>query len=340
MSTKKRDLAQELVDFLLKEEERKKAASKGQVQDRVKPHLVKEEEAKASPLQKTVALDDDPNVFEFNMPLPEKKPEATQGARKPLKVMGDLPTSNPEDVPETAPEAPEAATKEALKPEPVKPFSEMKTNSGASTRSSQVYNDVASLVAGTEAVKVAQARIKTLEKEKEQMRGDMEQLITSSESLQRRFNEMRTQLDSVERKHKEKVEILEDEKTVLKTRLNAREEELSKLKALNEDLQARFQNDLRKIRVRERELEHRQEIMRAEMQSVSSSKDEAIIELKRQLEKLHFELDNFRAKSADMNTKINEFYDRNHRTVKALRLALSVLETGDGEERTKKKEGA
>jgi hypothetical protein len=98
---------------------------------------------------------------------------------------------------------------------------------------------------------------------------------------------------------------------------------------------------LRKIRVRERELEHRQEIIRAEMTTVVSAKDEVIVELKRQLEKLHFELDNFRAKSADMNTKINEFYDRNHRTVKALRLALSVLETGDSEENKPKvkKEG-
>ena len=60
-----------------------------------------------------------------------------------------------------------------------------------------------------------------------------------------------------------------------------------------------------------------------------------IIEPKRQLEKLHFELDNFRAQSADLNSKVGEFHDRNHRTVKALRLALSVLEAGDGDEKKK-----
>ena len=129
---------------------------------------------------------------------------------------------------------------------------------------------------------------------------------------------------------------MEDEKTVLRSRLTAREEELDRVKKENDELKLRFQTDLRKVRVRERELETRSEIMKAENASVIHAKDELIVELKRQLEKLHFEIDNFRAQSADLNSKVSEFYDRNHRTVKALRLALTVLEAGDGDERNKK----
>jgi len=319
-------LAEELVDFLLKEDELKKAVQgtkKLEDHERTKPVLVQEHTLVDGPmqktLQKTVAItksEPDPNVFEFNAPVPASRksvvgPEVITQAEaiKPIT----LNTSAP--VPEYK-SAPSIASKQFV-----------------TQRASMVFNDVAQLMAGTEAVKVAQARINTLEKEKENARTEMDMLLTSSESMQRRLNELKADYENLERKHREKIEILEDEKSVIKARLNAKDIELSTIKKENAELLSRFQSDLRKIRVRERELEHRQEIIRAEMVTVVSSKDEVIVELKRQLEKLHFELDNFRAKSADMNTKLNEFNDRNHRTVKALRLALSVLETGDVDEK-------
>jgi hypothetical protein len=183
-------------------------------------------------------------------------------------------------------------------------------------------------MAGVEAVKVAQARITVLEKDKSKLRDEIDQLLLASETIQRRFDELKAVHESLERKHREKIDILEDEKSVLRDRMKARDEELDRVKKENEELKLRFQNDLRKIRVRERELETRQEIMKAENQSTVRAKDELIIELKRQLEKLHFEVDTFKAQS-DLNARITEFYDRNHRTVKAIRLALSVLESDD-----------
>jgi hypothetical protein len=67
MGTNKRDLAQELVDFLLKEDELKKAGSnakKTENIERTKPHLVTEDLGHTQPLntehrslQKTVALE-------------------------------------------------------------------------------------------------------------------------------------------------------------------------------------------------------------------------------------------------------------------------------------------
>jgi hypothetical protein len=206
----------------------------------------------------------------------------------------------------------------------------------SSQRAKVIFSEVSTLMAGAEAVKVAQARITSLEKERDQLRDETEQLLQASETLQRRFDELKGEHDRLERKHREKVEILEDEKQVLRTRLKAREDELEKIRNENEELKLRFQSDLRKIRVRERELEHRQELMKAEQSTLLQAKDEVILEMKRQLERLHFELDNFRAKSADMNTKLNEYFERNHRTVKALRLALSVLEAGDNDDKNKK----
>ena len=71
-----------------------------------------------------------------------------------------------------------------------------------------------------------QARINVLEKETSSFRDEIDELLLASESLQRQLNELKGQHDLLERRHKEKIEILEDEKAVLRSRSSAKEEEL------------------------------------------------------------------------------------------------------------------
>lgn len=375
MSSKKnRDLAQELVDFLLKEEQEKKpgsaakhaqsAENKNVPKAPVKPTLVPplpqvpttppplpvtplanetyvlDEETlvsgpKKSAEAKTVNLAslDDAKVMEFTVPGPKEATESMKDLVLETSIQPEFKGPEglrPEMMPEALKDVRPELTADEFKNQP------SASNAFKTQRSKIVFNEVSTLMAGAEAVKVAQARITVLERDKSKLRDEIDQLLLASESLQRRLNELKAEQERSERHHKEKIEIVEDEKTVLRGRLKAREEELDKVKKENDELKLRFQTDLRKVRVRERELETRSEIMKAENASVIRAKDESIVELKRQLEKLHFELDNFRAQSADLNARVNEFYDRNHRTVKALRLALTVLEAGDGDERNKK----
>ncbi|MDZ4676968.1 MAG: hypothetical protein SGI74_05600 [Oligoflexia bacterium] len=300
-STKKTDLAQELVEFLLKEGG---------------------ENPKETPIveDKTVRS---PAEFSLNL------------------VDGDTPAGahqtspTPKDTPQTIRPSSSGKTDYKFSDTNLQP-----PGSSGPDRAQAILNEVSALVGGAEAIRVAQARILILERERDNLRDETEKLLSSSESLQRRVAEMKAQQEINERKHKERIEILEEEKIVFKGRLSARESELGDYKRQVDELQVRFQNDLRKVRVRERELENRQELLKAESVTLLQSKDEMILHMKRQLEQLHFELDNFRAKSADMNAKLNEFYDRNHRTVKAIRIALSVLETGDAVEDKKKAVGS
>jgi chromosome segregation ATPase len=203
-------------------------------------------------------------------------------------------------------------------------------------KANHVAQEVSKIVGGAEALRVAQSRITQLEQERDQLRDETEKLLSHNEGLQRRVGELKSELDGSERKFRQKVEILEEEKSLLKGRLSAREQELQDIKLKYDEIQVRFQNDLRKVRVRERELENRLTILKSEASAVTTTKDESILELRRQLEQLNYELDNYKAKSSELNLKLNEFHDRNHRTAKALRLALSMLENGDVIEEKKK----
>jgi hypothetical protein len=81
-----------------------------------------------------------------------------------------------------------------------------------------------------------------------------------------------------------------------------------------------------KIRNRERELENRLELVKVENQALLRSKDEYTLELKRQLDQSRLEIENYRNKSQELKRRFDDKQEILRRTVKTLRLALTMLE--------------
>jgi peptidoglycan hydrolase CwlO-like protein len=77
--------------------------------------------------------------------------------------------------------------------------------------------------------------------------------------------------------------------------------------------------------VRERELENRLELVRAEKVALLRAKDENILELKKKMEHLQSELENYKEKCSELNKAMGENQDSLKRTARALRLALASL---------------
>ena len=96
-----------------------------------------------------------------------------------------------------------------------------------------------------------------------------------------------------------------------------------------EELELRLSTNIQKIRVRERELENRLELVKMEGAALIRTKDEMILEAKRTIDQLNLELNNYRGKNQELNRQSNDKQETLRRTVKALRLALSMLE-GEG----------
>ena len=94
----------------------------------------------------------------------------------------------------------------------------------------------------------------------------------------------------------------------------------------SEELELRISTNIQKIRVRERELENRLELVKMESAALIRSKDEMILEHKRTIDQLNMELNNYRAKNQELNRLTTDKQEMLRRTVKALRLALSMLE--------------
>lgn len=180
----------------------------------------------------------------------------------------------------------------------------------------------------SENLKVAQNRIFDLEQEIERLRRENEQLAAAAETIRKRAGELAADNDSKTKKLSDLQERLANEKEILEASLKAKDRELKEVRLKIDEFEMRLYSNLQKIRVRERELENRLEIVKLESTALARNKDEVILDLKRQIDQSAIELDNFKSKGQELNRQINEKQETLRRTVKALRLALTMLEGG------------
>lgn len=222
-----------------------------------------------------------------------------------------------------------------LKSKQGRPFSDSVKVSYGSPRSSRGNPSSATGQASdmqlgqAENLKLAQARITELEKELERLRNENELLSSAGSIARQRIEELTEKIHQVERARVDAIERAEMEMKVVRDGLSDKSRELNKAKKKIEELESRMQTDVRKIRVRERELENRLELARLEKTALVRSKDETILDLKRNLDLLNMELESYKQKASELQSKIDEQQEQLGRTVRALRLALTNLESSD-----------
>ncbi|HPI39583.1 MAG TPA: hypothetical protein PLJ21_02190 [Pseudobdellovibrionaceae bacterium] len=180
-----------------------------------------------------------------------------------------------------------------------------------------------------EHLRMAQQRIFQLEKENDHLRSENDELASAADIVKNRVEEYISKISNLEQELKEEQESFQSEVFILKGSLQHKENDNTKLKLKIEDLEARLRTDFRKIRVRERELENRLELLKAEKLALVRAKDENILELRRKMDTLQNEIESYRSKMLELNHIIDTNQDQFKRTVKALRLALSSLEIKD-----------
>lgn len=193
-------------------------------------------------------------------------------------------------------------------------------------RSSGSTSGTEAALAQSESLRIAQSRLLEFEQEIERLRTQNEELAAAGETLRRRTDELSASNQKRESDYQHAVSTFELEKNILIESRDAVQRQLDGLNQKSEELELRISSNIQKIRVRERELENRLELVRMESAALIRSKDEMILDLKRQIDQLNIELNNYRNKNQELNRQTNDKQEMLRRTVKALRLALSMLE--------------
>lgn len=206
----------------------------------------------------------------------------------------------------------------------------------APNQPSNLYSAASAVFASSEAalkqsesLRIAQNRINELEQELERLRRENEDLAAAGETLRRRADELIGKTESLEVREREAQRIADEERKVMRGQLQAKDRENAELRARVEEIELRLESNFKKIRVRERELEHRLEIVKMETATLVSTKDKMILDLKRQLDQLIHENDLAKAKSQEMYNQNKDKQETIRRVVRALRIALTILEGDD-----------
>ncbi len=196
-----------------------------------------------------------------------------------------------------------------------------------------------SKLALAENFKIAQSKIAELEKDNERLTVENEDLASAAETFRNKVDQLIIQLENLEKKHKDLNENVDVEKEILLASIAEKDKEVNRVKQKASQLESRLQMGVRKIKVRERELENRLELVKLEGKALLKSKDDMILGLKRQIDKLNSEIETLRQKLLEGNKSVNQKQEVIRKTVKTLRLALSLLEVEEmqGQERPLKK---
>ncbi len=199
----------------------------------------------------------------------------------------------------------------------------------AAVASSSVFASAEAALKQSDTLRIAQSRITELERELERVRRDNESLSTAGDTLRRRTDELTSKAETFEIQAREATRMLDEEKKVMRGQLQSKDRDNAEMRARVEEIETRLESNFKKIRVRERELEHRLEIVKMESATLISTKDKMILDLKRQIDQLHHEGDSAKNKSQELFGQYKEKQETIRRVVRALRIALTILEGDD-----------
>lgn len=177
-----------------------------------------------------------------------------------------------------------------------------------------------------ENLRIAQEKILELERENEKLRSQNDELISASDIIRERSDLLTAQVSEFKNDKEGLEESFKNEVALLKGHLQRKEVEMQKAQIKVDDLESRLKFDMKKIRIRERELENRLELIRAEKNAITKSKDEQILDLRRKMDVLQMEVDSYRQKCVELNKLLENNQDSFKRTTRALRLAMANLE--------------
>lgn len=210
------------------------------------------------------------------------------------------------------------------------PDAAKRTGRGSSPSAGLGYSSAEAVLKQSESLRIAQSRISDLENELERIRRENEQLASAGETLRRRSDELLSRAEMSEAESREALRTFDEERKILRGQLQQKERENSELRARLEEAEGRLDANFKKIRVRERELEHRLEIVKMENATLVSTKDKMLLDLKRQIDQLAQESEYGKQRAQELFSQNKEKQETIRRVVRALRIALTILE-GDSE---------
>jgi len=181
-------------------------------------------------------------------------------------------------------------------------------------------------------LKIAENKLKELECENESLHLDNEKLMIAGEALKEAVDRFSHENKMLKSTYKEDHLSWLNQKNDLENLVEDQSTEIKGLKMKVSALEKHLRRDIRKTRVRERELENRLELKQNEMDSVIHDKDQTLLKFKQELDLLREKAESDRQQHHRLLEKKTQDKERIGRAVQALQLSLQLLENSNQQE--------
>jgi len=156
-----------------------------------------------------------------------------------------------------------------------------------------------------------------------------QQLITELDELQRHSARLQAEMEEERRDHQEQLVVLRSDFEDKLRQAGATQEQVKELIRQKEDFKEKIREDLKRIKLKERELENKYDLLKNDTQTLLDSKDRQILEIKKKADALDLELEQYDDRIRESSRILNEVSVKKRRLIDTLKLAIQLLEDID-----------
>lgn len=156
-------------------------------------------------------------------------------------------------------------------------------------------------------------------------------LTAELDEVKRTLSLLQSESDKERAHHTEQVIILKSDYDEKLRQAGATQDQFRELLRKREEFKEKVKEDLKRIKLKERELENKYELLRNDTQTLLDAKDKQILELKKKTDALDLELESLDEKLRETASVVNQVSVKKRRLIETLKLTISLLEDIDKE---------
>ncbi len=192
-------------------------------------------------------------------------------------------------------------------------------------------------------ISLKEKEVSDLKEQQRQYQNVLLKLKRSQEDLNRINLELQRDLDTAKsnesllkkeahtlrEKHESEIAILKNDFEQQKLQSGSFEEQLAELSRQKTVWKDKISDDLKKIKLKEKELENKYELLKKDTETLLDSKDQQILEFRKKNDALELELESLEERLLNEHAILNSIESKKRRLIETLKLAISLLEQID-----------
>lgn len=155
------------------------------------------------------------------------------------------------------------------------------------------------------------------------------ELLTDMETSRAQEEQIRRENRSLRSAHEEEILRIKSEYEERLKKSGDYESQVDDLIKRRDQWRERVKEELKRIKLKERELENRYELLKRDMQALLDSKDRHALELKKKNDALELEMESLEEKLLLSSRKLGSVESKKRRLIETMKLCLGLLETID-----------